>query len=70
MGVTNVLYPMGFKYQDPKKPYAMDGFVNGADAIKGAGVLQVALQVLHAAGADQLVHGRGPGRVQDRARWR
>ena len=35
MGVSNVLYPMGFKYQDPKKPYAMDGFVNGPDAIKG-----------------------------------
>ncbi|WP_309678473.1 extracellular solute-binding protein [Polaromonas sp.] len=35
MGVTNVLYPMGFKYQDPQKPYAMDGFVNSADAVKG-----------------------------------
>ena len=35
MGVTNVLYPMGFKYEDPKKPYAMDGFVNSADADKG-----------------------------------
>ncbi len=35
MGVTNVLYPMGFKYQDPKKAYAMDGFVNSADAVRG-----------------------------------
>ena len=35
MGVTNVLIPMGFKYQDPKKPYAMDGFVNSPDAIRG-----------------------------------
>jgi multiple sugar transport system substrate-binding protein len=35
MGVTNALYPMGFKYQDPKKPYAMDGFVNSADAVRG-----------------------------------
>jgi multiple sugar transport system substrate-binding protein len=34
MGVTNVLYPMGFKYTDPKKPYAMDGFVNSPDAVK------------------------------------
>lgn len=34
MGVTNVLYPMGFKYQDPKKPYAMNGFVNSPDAVK------------------------------------
>ena len=35
MGVTNVLYPMGFKYEDPKKPYAMDGFVNSPDAVRG-----------------------------------
>ena len=35
MGVTNALYPMGFQYQDPKKPYAMDGFVNSADAVRG-----------------------------------
>jgi multiple sugar transport system substrate-binding protein len=35
MGVTNVLVPFGFKYQDPKKPYAMNGFVNSADAIRG-----------------------------------
>ena len=35
MGVTNVMYPMGFKYEDPKKPYAMDGFVNSPDAVRG-----------------------------------
>ena len=35
MGVTNALYPMGFKYEDPTKPYAMDGFVNSADAVRG-----------------------------------
>ena len=35
MGVTNVLYPFGFKYDDPKKPYAMSGFVNSPDAVKG-----------------------------------
>ncbi len=34
MGVTNVLYPMGFKYQGPKKPHAMDGFVNSPDAMR------------------------------------
>ena len=31
---------------------------------QGPRVLQVAVQVLHAAGADQLVHGRGPRRIQ------
>ena len=35
MGVSNYLYPYGFQYQDPKKPYAMDGFVNSPDAVKG-----------------------------------
>jgi multiple sugar transport system substrate-binding protein len=35
MGVTNALYTHGFKYQDPNKPYKMDGFVNGPDAIAG-----------------------------------
>ena len=35
MGVTNALYPMGFKYEDLKKPYAMDGFVNSPEAVKG-----------------------------------
>src|SRR5271170_8075928 len=35
MGVTNVLYNFGFNYDNPKKPYQMQGFVNSADAAKG-----------------------------------
>ncbi|MGA2550685.1 MAG: extracellular solute-binding protein [Burkholderiaceae bacterium] len=35
MGVTNVLYDYGFKYEDPKHPYKMDGFVNSPEAVKG-----------------------------------
>src|SRR6202042_1375092 len=35
MGVSNYLYDYGFKYQDPKKPYAMQGFVNSPGAVKG-----------------------------------
>ncbi len=35
MGVTNVLYDWGFQYDDPKKPYHMEGFVNSPDAVKG-----------------------------------
>jgi multiple sugar transport system substrate-binding protein len=35
MGVTNALYSYGFEYQDPKRPYHMEGFVNSADAVKG-----------------------------------
>ncbi len=33
MGVTSALYPFGFQYDDPKKPYHMNGFVNSPDAI-------------------------------------
>jgi multiple sugar transport system substrate-binding protein len=35
MGVTNVMYDYGFNYDDPKKPYHMDGVVNSPDAVKG-----------------------------------
>jgi multiple sugar transport system substrate-binding protein len=35
MGVANALYSFGFKYQDPKKPYSMEGFVNSPDSVKG-----------------------------------
>ena len=35
MGVTNVLYDWGFQYEDPKKPYHMEGFVNSPGAVKG-----------------------------------
>ena len=35
MGVTNALYNYGFQYQDPKKPYEIDGFVNSDGAVEG-----------------------------------
>src|SRR5262245_69625 len=35
MGVTNALYDWGFQYDNPKKPYQMEGFVNSPDAVKG-----------------------------------
>jgi multiple sugar transport system substrate-binding protein len=35
MGVTNAMYGYGFKYDDPKKPYRMEGFVNSPGAVKG-----------------------------------
>ncbi len=35
MGVTNALYNFGFEYEDPKKPYHLDGFVNSPGAVKG-----------------------------------
>jgi len=35
MGVTNAMYDWGFEYNNPKKPYDMQGFVNSKDAVKG-----------------------------------
>jgi len=35
MGVTNVLYNYGFKYENPDKPYDLEGYVNSAGAIAG-----------------------------------
>ncbi len=35
MGVTNALYNYGFEYQNPDKPYDIEGFVNSAGAIEG-----------------------------------
>ena len=34
MGVTAALYSWGFQYEDPNKPYDMDGFVNSKEAAK------------------------------------
>lgn len=35
MGVTNALYNYGFKYENPDKPYDLEGFVNSDGAIAG-----------------------------------
>jgi multiple sugar transport system substrate-binding protein len=32
MGVTAAMYAWGMRYDDPKKPYSMDGFVNSPEA--------------------------------------
>ncbi len=35
MGAMDVLYSFGFEYQNPAKPYDMEGFVNSASAVAG-----------------------------------
>lgn len=35
MGVTNALYNFGFEYNNPSKPYDLDGFVNSDGAVAG-----------------------------------
>ena len=64
MGVTNALYAFGFKYQDPKKPYSMEGFVNSADAVAGLEAYKALYQVLHAARLHQRLHAGRPRRLQ------
>ena len=34
MGATSALYAWGFQYDDPKKPYSMEGFVNSKNAVE------------------------------------
>ncbi len=35
MGVTNALYNYGFEYQNPNKPYDLEGYVNSPGAVAG-----------------------------------
>ncbi|WP_292643080.1 extracellular solute-binding protein, partial [Mesorhizobium sp.] len=35
MGAMDVLYSYGFQYENPKKPYEMEGFVNSDKSVKG-----------------------------------
>lgn len=35
MGAMNTLYGFGFKYENPEKPYDMEGFVNSEGAVAG-----------------------------------
>ena len=35
MGVTSVMYSDGMKYDNPKKPYDMQGYINGPGAVEG-----------------------------------
>ncbi|TIU85907.1 MAG: extracellular solute-binding protein, partial [Mesorhizobium sp.] len=35
MGAMDVLYSYGFQYENPKKPYEMEGFVNSEKSVKG-----------------------------------
>lgn len=34
MGVTSALYSWGFQYEDPEKPYHMDGYINSPAAVE------------------------------------
>ena len=64
MGVTNVLYDYGFEYEDPKKPYHMEGFVNSPGAVKGLEFYKELYKCCTRAGHDQRLHVGRPRRLQ------
>ena len=74
MGVTNVLYDWGFKYDDPKKPYQMEGFVNSPDAVKGLEFYKALYKCCTPPGTDQRLHAEGldafkSGQVAMKMNW-
>ena len=40
MGVTNALYNFGFEYNNPNKPYDLDGFVNSDEQLLGSNIIK------------------------------
>ena len=66
MGVTNVLYDWGFKYENPKKPYDMEGFVNSPDAVKGLEFYKDLYKCCTPPGLSNAYMSEGLGRLQVR----
>ena len=69
MGVTNALYNYGFKYENPDKPYDLEGYVNSPGAIEGLEFYKALYDCCTPPGLIRLVHVRkyrclqvGPGR--------
>ena len=59
MGVTNALYNYGFEYQNPKKPYQMEGFVNSPGAVKGLELYKEIYKCCTAPGMTNAYMGEG-----------
>ena len=59
MGVTNVLYDCGFKYENPDKPYEMEGFVNSDNAVKGLEFYKALYKCCTPPGASNVYMGEG-----------
>jgi len=59
MGVTNVLYDWGFQYDDPAKPYKMDGVVNSPDSVAGLEFYKALYKCCTAPGQTNAYMGEG-----------
>ena len=69
MGAMDVLYNYGFKYENPDKPYDMEGFVNSPTAVKGLEFYKALYKCCTPPGASNVYMGEGrrlqirPGRA-------
>jgi multiple sugar transport system substrate-binding protein len=59
MGVMDVLYSYGFKYDNPEKPYDMQGYVNSAGAVEGLEFYKSLYDCCTAPGASNTYMGEG-----------
>ncbi|MBI1417924.1 MAG: extracellular solute-binding protein [Limimaricola sp.] len=59
MGAMDVLYSYGFKYQNPDKPYDMEGFVNSPGAIAGLEYYKALYDCCTAPGMSNAYMGEG-----------
>ncbi len=59
MGVMDVLYSFGFEYQNPEKPYDMQGFVNSPGAVAGLEYYKALFDCCTAPGASNTYMGEG-----------
>ena len=59
MGAMNVLYSFGFKYDNPDKPYDMEGFVNSPGAVEGLEFYKALYDCCTAPGTSNTYMGEG-----------
>ena len=59
MGVMDVLYSFGFKYDNPDKPYDMAGFVNSPGAVEGLEFYKALYECCTPPGASNSYMGEG-----------
>ncbi len=67
MGAMDVLYSFGFKYDNPDKPYDMEGFVNSAGAVAGLEFYKSLYDCCTPPGIVERLYGRRHRRLQIRS---
>ena len=67
LGATNVLYDYGFEYQNPSKPYEMQGYVNSPGAVKGLEFYKELYECCTPPGSSNVYMGESARRLQIRS---